>query len=151
MLFDEADVIDQRRGRKHGKKDRVLDIVTKEKMLSLSEITAAGAGGADETVQMRYAGAAAASYHSEMFGVGGMAYAENANPVSGGNGRISVISALGDVSVSDVPSVATDFGKLGSYSESYGIGVGAVKYWKDRKYGNSASFEYNSARPSLKP
>lgn len=142
-VFDEADVIDQRRGRKHGKKDRVLDIVTKEKMLSLSEITAAGAGGADETVQMRYAGAAAASYHSEMFGVGGMAYAENANPVSGGNGRISVISALGDVSVSDVPSVATDFGKLGSYSESYGIGAGAVKYWKDRKYGNSASFEYN--------
>ena len=139
-VYDELSAVDRRRGRKHARKEKVLDVVTKEHLLALSEAGVTLSGGADETGQLRYSGVGAAAYHSEMLQLSGSVYAENSTPYfySGGATMIS-----NDISaVRNALSLGSTFDRLSDYSETYGAGVSAVKYWKDRNYGNSARVDY---------
>ena len=86
-VYDEQNAVDKRRGLKHSKKDRVLDVVTKEPLLRLAEAGILGEGGADETGQLRYSGAAALAYYSEMLQVNGFAGADNVGTLITGNGN----------------------------------------------------------------
>ena len=74
-VYDEQNAVDKRRGLKHSKKDRVLDVVTKEPLLQLAEAGVLGEGGADETGQLRYSGVAGVAYYSEKLLLSGYGYA----------------------------------------------------------------------------
>ena len=76
-VYDEQNAVDKRRGLKHSKKDRVLDVVTKEPLLQLAEAGVLGEGGADETGQLRYSGVAGVAYYSEKLLLSGYGYTGN--------------------------------------------------------------------------
>ena len=139
-VYDELSAVDRRRGRKHARKEKVLDVVTKEHLLALSEAGVTLSGGADETGQLRYSGVGAAAYHSEMLQLSGNVYAENSTPYFYAPGASMIISDIS--AVRNVLSLGSTFDRLSDYSETYGAGVSAVKYWKDRNYGNSARVDY---------
>ena len=139
-VYDELSAVDRRRGRKHARKEKVLDVVTKEHLLALSEAGVTLSGGADETGQLRYSGVGAAAYHSEMLQLSGNVYAENSTPYFYAPGASMVTSDIS--AVRNVLSLGSTFDRFSDYSEAYGAGISAVKYWKDRNYGNSARVDY---------
>lgn len=131
-VYDEQNATDKRRGIRHGRKDRVLDIITNESLLSLAEAGVLASGGADGTGQPRYSGIAAGSLFSEMLQVDANVFADNLSKSFNGETSPSVNSAL--VSCSGNP--------LKDYREQAGGSIGLNKYWKDRQYGNSLSVKY---------
>ena len=137
-VYDEQNAVDKRRGLKHSKKDRVLDVVTKEPLLRLAEAGVLGEGGADETGQLRYSGAAALAYYSEMLQVVALGGLDNVgNSLSNNN-----YNYFGDVGSNLIgASESSD-----TYTESAGGNIDIEKYWKDRNYGNKASVNYRYAR-----
>ena len=140
-VYDEQNAVDKRRGLKHSKKDRVLDVVTKEPLLRLAEAGVLGEGGADETGQLRYSGAAALAYYSEMLQLKGFAGADNTGTQIGNNEYF-----LYQDSANDILRAARSSDNLASYKESTGANIGLRKYWKDRDYGNSMSAVYRYVR-----
>ena len=66
-VYDELSDIDKHRGVRNARKNRVLDIVTKDSFISIAKASAAVSGGADQTGQIRYATAGVLEFHSEMF------------------------------------------------------------------------------------
>ena len=137
-------MIDERRGRKHSRKERVLDIVTKERLLALSEAGVLAGGGADGTGKVRYAGAGALAYHSEMMQIDANVYANNLDiqSVQSDPGYLVMYSG-GSSAVDNVLRQNSGFGRLSSDAESYGGKIGLEKYWKDRMYGNSVKASYS--------
>ena len=136
-VYDEQNEIDKRRGLKHSRKDRVLDVVTKEPILRLTEAGIVASGGADETGQARYGGLAIASYHSEMLQLNGFAYAENIGSQIGSDN-----SSYSSNGITPFMNSFDDGSALSSYRETAGAQVRTSKYWKDRRYGNSVHGEY---------
>lgn len=65
-VYDEQSAIDKHRGRMNSRKERVLNVITKEKFLSLAQLGVAAGGGLDCAPQGRYAAAASAAYDSQM-------------------------------------------------------------------------------------
>lgn len=131
-VYDEQNATDRRRGIRHGRKDRVLDIVTNESLLSLAEAGVLASGGADGTGQPRYSGIAAGSLFSEMLQVDANVFADNLSKSFNGEITPSVNSAL----------VACSGSPLKDYQEQAGGSVSLNKYWKNRQYGNSLSAKY---------
>ena len=140
-VYDEQNAVDKRRGLKHSKKDRVLDVVTKEPLLRLAEAGILGEGGADETGQLRYSGAAALAYYSEMLQVNGFAGADNVGTLITGNGN-----PLSQGSVNNTLDASRALTGQSTYRESARAYAGVTKYWKDRNYGNSLNVDYSYFR-----
>ena len=137
-VYDEQNAVDKRRGLKHSKKDRVLDVVTKEPLLRLAEAGVLGEGGADETGQLRYSGAAALAYYSEMLQIVALGGLDNVgNSLSNNN-----YNYFGDVGSNLKGAMKSS----DTYTESEGGNIDIEKYWKDRNYGNKASVNYRYAR-----
>ena len=118
-VYDELSAVDRRRGRKHARKEKVLDVVTKEHLLALSEAGVTLSGGADETGQLRYSGVGAVAYHSEMLQLSGNVYAENSTPYFYAPGASMIISDIS--AVRNVLSLGSTFDRLSDYSETYGL------------------------------
>ena len=132
-VFEEQSALDKRRGLKHSRKQKVLDVVTKDKFMSLSQLGIAASGGADGTGQGRYSGAGAIQYDSEMM---------NLNVTVNGSNLNDEISTLTDISkMSDFKSRKP----MMEYCENERVGLNFAKYWKDRQFGNSfaANYDYN--------
>ena len=130
-VYDELSDIDKHRGVKNAKKNRVLDIITKDAILSMTLASAGAAGGADRTSQPRYAAAGLLGFHSEMFQSQTIVSADNIN-------KWSKYSGL----PLDASSYITQKAPLDAYSESLLVNLRNIKYWKNRYYGNSLSLEY---------
>ena len=140
-VYDEQNAVNKRRGLKHSKKDRVLDVVTKEPLLRLAEAGVLGEGGADEIGQLRYSGAAALAYYSEMLQLKGFAGADNVGTLITGDGYL-----LSQGSVNDILNASRALAGQSTYRESAGAYAGVTKYWKDRNYGNSLNVDYSYFR-----
>lgn len=130
-VYDELSDIDKHRGVKNAKKNRVLDIITKDAIVSMTLASAGAAGGADRTSQPRYAVAGLLGFHSEMFQSQTIVSTDNINKVSLDQGR----SLHAD-------SFITQKSPLGDYSESIFVDLQNTRYWKDRYYGNSLGLNY---------
>ncbi len=138
-VYDEQNAVDKRRGLKHSKKDRVLDVVTKEPLLQLAEAGVLGEGGADETGQLRYSGVAGVAYYSEKLLLSGYGYAGNTSTDLDNE----TYSYAGGKSVEDILDDGASNSTLSSYGEIGGVDIAIAKYWKDRDYGNNLNFKYD--------
>lgn len=134
-VYDEQNAVDERRGLKHSRKDKVLDVVTKEHLLRLSEAGLLAEGGADETGQIRYGGTAAVAYYSEMLQAGGSVNASNAS------GAGMAASTINSGVTGCLRANSADKG-LNSYKETGSSDIHLNKYWKDTGYGNSLKVSY---------
>lgn len=137
-VYDEQSAVDRRRGEHHSRKDKVIDIVTKEKVMTLAEAGVGASGGIDDTRQLRYSAVAAGAFYSEMMQVSAAADADNYLRESN---KYASSSGIRNLSVRNrfdrhVPTA------LDGYSEKLGADFTLVKYWKDRNYGNSFSAQY---------
>ena len=138
-VYDEQNVVDKRKGLKHSRKEKVLDVVTKEPILRLAEAGIAAGGGMDETGQARYTGSAAVAYHSEMLQVGATANTGNTSYMSGEQ----YLSSDSGFAVRKYLDAAIHFSDLTDYLERSGAKISIAKYWKDRAYGNSVEADYS--------
>lgn len=135
-VYEEQNAEDRRRGLKNSVKDQVLDVTTKENILSFGSTSAQVSGGLDEArnengnIQGRYYAHGLANFFSEM---------NNASVFLGVN---NVVSPVEGIVSGGVPSVTADFGSLSSYNEFAGAQLDFTHRWKDRKYGNAVSAAY---------
>lgn len=130
-VYDELSARDKRRGKLNAPKQRVLDIVTKDKLMSLATASIGASGGADATGQPRYGAGAGAVYHSEMLELGILAHGNNIreNP--------EVVAA------EDANSMISQSGPLDSYKENEAADIKLYKYWKSRSFGNMLHLNYS--------
>ena len=142
-VYDQQTAEARHKGVKVSRKERVLDIKTKDPILSLASILMSASAGADETktrdgkIQPRYAGYAGLDFYSEMLTM--KAAADMNNSLSGN--RLNVVgSGMGIIGEFDLqPSFS-------SYDEFAGVDINLAKYWKDREYGNSLRTYYTMER-----
>lgn len=138
-VYDELSPEDRRLGLKLSRKERVLDIKTKDPIASLGQVTASLGGGADGAADMdgnpqgRYAGLAGVSFDSEMLNFTVSANADN----------VKYIKLDGETEFFDLLASATSYSEsLNSYFENLSAVVKLDKYWKDRYYGPSLYASY---------
>ena len=131
-VYEEDSVEDKKKGLKHGRKETVLDIETKEAIVSAVDLHALASGGADQTrksdgsLQQRYGAGVTGNFYSEMFLASINAYADNIN--RGSNRLNSITSASGG---------------LNNYNEKIHLNTGVEKFWEDRLMGSSVRFNYS--------
>lgn len=129
--YNEASVEDRRRGAKHPRKERVLDIATKTPIVSAFDGHALASAGLDAASdedgrhQLRYHSGVTANFFSEMFLAHATAYTNN---------------------ISRKSNLFSDFlrtnNPLSAYNEDIVAGAGIEKYWGDRLFGNSFKIDY---------
>ena len=144
-VYDQQTAEDRYKGLKYSRKEKVLDVKTKDPILSIASImlsAGAGADGAkqsDGKIQPRYAGYAGASFFSEMLTIEATADVNNVrdNSLSGAGIKPAAYAAIGEAHYR--PSFS-------AYGEMAGVDVDLNKYWKDREYGNSFSAHYSLER-----
>ena len=135
-VYEEQSAEDKHRGLKNSVKEQVLDVATKENIISFGSASAQVSGGVDEArnengnIQGRYYAHGLANFFSEM---------DNASVFLGVN---NVNSTINGIVSGGVPSVVADFGALASYNEFTGTQLDFTHRWKDRKYGNAVSATY---------
>lgn len=131
-VYDEQKKRDDIRGRRNSRKERVIDIKTKNRIVSAVDAHMLASYGADETqktdggMQHRYSAGATANFYSEMF----LAYVSaSANNINRSSHRLEDVASPG--------------GPLTSYGEDIKVGSGIEKYFGERLYGNSIAASYN--------
>ena len=132
-VYDEQSAVDKRRGKINSRKERVLDVRTRQNFLSLSRATAAAAGGIDGNGRGRYGIGAGANYDAEMLNMGVAIYADNYSTYS------SHISGAGAISSFLIPGN----NPLTKDLEKEGLNFEISKHWKSRSYGNHISVRYS--------
>lgn len=131
-VYEEDNIEDRKQGFKHGRKEKVLDIETKDAIVSAVDLHALASGGADQTpkrdgsLQQRYGAGLTGNFYSEMFLASINAYADNINR---GSNQLKTITA---------PT-----GGLNNYNEKLHLNTGVEKFWGDRLMGNSVRFNYS--------
>ena len=131
-VYDELSAKDRHRGNLNAEKERVLDIITKDLILTMDLATAGLSGGADFTGQGRYAAVASVAHHSERLETHITAAANN------------ISQAQPAYVMENMPLRAfNQTNPLDSYKEFIYGNAGVTKYWKNRDFGNKASFKYN--------
>ncbi len=134
-VYDEQSAVDKHRGLKNSRKERVLNVITKEKFISLTQFGLAAFGGADDTGQGRYGAGAATAFDSQMT-----------------NMEINVHGANLESSEIYTPDNMENFvllsnrNPLKTYSESINSNLFFLKHWKDRNFGNSVRGRYKFDR-----
>lgn len=132
-IYDELSPVDARRGNRYAPKQRVLDIITKEYILTMDVASAGLAVGADVSSQTRYAVAGGAAHHSEKLETHIKAFLNNIS-----------CSPPSYWSEADAGKYVQQTAKpLDSYKESAAIDISLSKHWKNRLYGNSINIKYN--------
>lgn len=132
-VYDEQSAVDKRRGKVNSKKERVLDVITRQNFISLSKATATVAGGLNSNIQGNYGIGAGVDYDSEMLNIKASAVASNYSNydshVSGTNGTAEYFHT------SEKP--------LTSDKREERLNVFLEKHWKSRAYGNSLLLNYD--------
>ena len=143
-VYDQQTAEARHKGVKVSRKERVLDIKTKDPILSLASILMSASAGADEAknrdgkIQPRYDGYAKLDFYSEMLTMN--AAADMNNSLNGTRMNIGGADGINSVGEFDLqPSFS-------SYDEFAGVEINFDKYWKDREYGNSLSTNYTMDR-----
>ena len=143
-VYDQQTAEARHKGVKVSRKERVLDIKTKDPILSLASILLSASAGADEAknrdgkIQPRYAGYAGLDFYSEMLTMS--AVADMNNSVAGNRMDLVGGGGIHSFGESDLqPSFS-------SYDEFAGVDINLAKYWKDREYGNSLRTYYTMDR-----
>ena len=143
-VYDELSAEDKRRGLIHGQKERVIDIKTKNKIVSLTDAVVLAEGGADQGGQLRYQGLGAAAFWSEMFNVSAMAACDNLS------GYLQDDSYISMAPMQLAKSAQTHSLPRNSVSESITTKLEFEKYWKDRAYGNKLQGSYSYGRKHMR-
>ena len=137
LVYDEIAPTDRRRGLKHAQRQKVLDIKTKEKLMSLANAAVVAGGGVDgDGGTGRWLGAGGVAFWSEMFGVSALASTGNV-------GSVIDSDNLEDSTPSDVVLATQRLGALSSYDENVSAVASVSKYWKNRLYGNGIKASYS--------
>ena len=137
-IYEEQSHVDKRKGLRNSRKQTVMNVTTKEKIVSAVDIVAAGAYGMDGAkdsegkIQNRYLGAAVANFYSEKF----LAYARF---MTGNVAQEQTLMGFAPVSVLVAP---LNWQPLNSYSENMKVSAGIHKFWGERVYGNNLKFDY---------
>lgn len=135
--YEEQNAEDERRGLKNSRREQVLDVKTKDKILALSRIdtqTAAGADEAktDESIQARYLARVGFDFNSEM--ASSSAYF----------GIDNLVSPIEGITPGGIPSLrVSHFAPLQKYGENIGGQIWTERHWKDRRYGNGIGVGYS--------
>ena len=130
--YEEASVDMRLKGEKHGRKDRVIDIRTKEAFLSAWDAFAQGAGGVDSKpredgkLQGRYFAGANANFFSERFLLNLNAYSNNIG-----------------VETNHYMAPELRIGSLGDYHLQHYFKSGIQRYWGDRLLGSNFKIDYS--------
>ena len=142
-VYDRQTAEARHKGVKVSRKERVLDIKTKDPILSLASILMSASAGADEAknrdgkILPRFDGYAGLDFYSEMLTMSIVADMNNSL-----NGNRMNVSGSGMGTIGDFvlqPSFS-------SYDEFAGAKFIFAKYWKDREYGNSLRAHYRMDR-----
>ena len=133
-VYDELSAEDRHRGNHNARKVRVLDIITKDKLLKMDLASAGIAAGADFSPQARYAAAAAAAHHSEKLETHVMVSTNNIN-----------LARTPFISEARIDKLINQTSALDSYKEITDIKLSADKFWKSRDFGNKATLTYTFA------
>lgn len=144
-VYDELSPEDERRGITHAKKQRVLDIKTLEKIVSVTDAVLLAEGGADEYGQARYQGMGAVAFWSEMTNMSAFVSGDNLSSTIQSDDKYSQATPLQLAAIAMSHSLP-----LNTYSESLTAKIGFAKYWKDRLYGNSVRGTYSFGNNYLK-
>lgn len=131
-VYDEQSAVDRRRGKINSRKERVLDVRTRQNFLSLSRATAAAAAGIDGDGRGRYGVGAGANYDAEMLNMEAAVYADNYSTYS------SLISSASAIQSYIQPGN----NPLTSDIKKEGLNFEIIKHWKSRSYGNNILVEY---------
>jgi hypothetical protein len=129
--YEEQSVESRLRGEKQGEQERVIDIITKEPLVSAWDAFAQVAGGADETpkengsVQGRYFAGANANFFSERFLTWVNAYSNNLGLT---NNRLNILDHVSSQQQYQLDSYAS---------------AGLQRYWGDRLLGSNFGFNYS--------
>ncbi len=130
-VYDEQSAVDKHRGLKNSRKERVLNVVTKGKFLSLAQYGLAAYGGADDTGQGRYGGAVATAFDSQMFNMDVNVSAAN----------LEAPSLYYTQTLSNFISLK-ERKQLKEYAEKWHSDLFFLKHWKNRSFGNSLRGNY---------
>lgn len=131
-VYDEQSAIDKHRGKLNSRKERVLDVITRQNFVSLSRASGAVAGGADGGVRGRYGLAGGANYDAEMLNIEAAVFASNYNNSSG---------LASGANISDFMETSRE--PLTSYLRRESLNLYGMKHWKSRTFGNSLSVSYD--------
>lgn len=130
-VYDEQSAIDKRRGKKHSKKERVLNVITSKQFMSMSQASVGAAGGIDDTGQGRYGAIAAAEFDSEMMNMSASAYIDNYRKDENSIYRTN-----------NTGFFLAPEGKLSDYQENIYANVFWARHWKNRSFGNGIHANY---------
>ncbi len=138
-VYDEQSAIDKHRGLKNSRKERVLNVVTKEKFISLTQFGLAAFGGADDTGQGRYGAAVATTFDSQDLNLDFNVNASN----------------LEEPEVYNTQSLTRFIDldnrhPLKEYAEKLHSDLFFLKHWKNRSFGNSLRGNYDFNRTYTK-
>lgn len=137
LVYDEIAPADRHRGLKHAQRQKVLDIKTKEKFMSLANAAVVAGGGVDgDGGTGRWLGAGGAAFWSEMFGISALVSANNV-------GSAIDCDNMDGSSPSEIVLATQRLSALSSYDENVSATASVSKYWKDRLYGNGLKASYS--------
>ena len=128
--YDEMSVVDRRRRARHGKKEKVLDITTKEAIKTAFDgHISAGIGTEDSFSDAKYTAGAVANFFSEKFLSYANVYTDN-------------------IGVTDNSFHPNGFfpGRLTSDNDRISVNGGIHKFWGDRLMGNDLRIDYRYNR-----
>ena len=129
--YEEQSIESRLRGEKQGEQERVIDIITKEPLVSAWDAFAQVAGGADETpkedggLQGRYFAGVNANFFSERFLTYVNVYSNNLGIT---NNRLNVLEHLSSQQ---------------KYQQNSCASAGVQRFWGDRLLGNYFGFDYS--------
>ena len=124
--YEETSVTDRRRKARHGKKETVLDITTKEQIVRAVDAHASAGLGIGKGGDFKYSAGAVGNFFSEKFLAYGNIYANNIGLTD--NSFKTAGHMSGDLRTDDNKVFAQ---------------AGVQKYWGDRMMGSNIKAEYN--------
>lgn len=132
-VYDELTAEDRHRGMMNGEREKVMNIVTKEPILSLTQAAATGAAGIDGIKSFRGHGAAAIMFNSEMTSVTAAFKAGNID-------RDDLNQEYANAN--QLTSVHIDGSPYTENSLQHAVVLRGEKHFKNRDYGNSIKGYY---------
>lgn len=135
--YEEQNAEDERRGLKNSRREQVIDVKTKDKILSFTRLAAQMTAGADETkvndaIQARYLARACFDFNSEM---------ASSSVYLGADNLVSPVEGIKPGGLPD-PKVI-NFGPHQKYEENIGGQIWTERHWKNRRYGNGIGIGYS--------
>jgi hypothetical protein len=131
-VYDEQTDLAKKRGLKNSNKNKVMDILTKNKIISAWDTRVLASAGADQKKeedgkpQLRYGTGITSNFYSEMFLFYVNACTNNIDRTS-----------------NNISTITNASGGLNDYDESSAVQTGIKKYWNGRKLGNSLDVKYS--------